>query len=84
MQIEIISKVPNYTRNLKNRSKKKIQEIMREHHYDEDFIEAVDDRFCEGFTVARDIIIEMLETRYWDQHDTEKGTNPNEAKSATK
>lgn len=75
MHIKIINKIPGYTTSLKNRSKKRIQEVMREHNYDEDFIEAIDDRFCQGFSVARDIIIEMLETQYWNQFHIEEKQN---------
>ena len=75
--IEVISQIPGYTTNLRKRSKKQIQEIMRKYHHDEDFIEAVDDRFCQGFSVARDIIIEMLETKYWKQQDDEEKTEEN-------
>ena len=66
--IKIINKIPGYAIGLEKHSKKQIQEVMRQHGFDEDFIKAVDDRFCEGFGAAREIIIEMLEAQYWDQH----------------
>lgn len=72
--IEIINKIPSYTTNLRNHSKRQIQEIMQEYHYDEDFIEAIDDNFCQGFSVARNIIIEMLEAKYWDQNNIKETT----------
>lgn len=69
--IKIINKIPNYTTSLKNQSKNQIQEIMREHGYDEDYIENIDDKFCQGFGAARDLIIEMLESEYWKQTNTD-------------
>lgn len=77
MHIEIISNIPSYTANLRKHSKKQIQEIMRKYHYDEDFIETIDDAFCQGFSVARDIIIEMLETKYWEQNDNKEKAEEN-------
>lgn len=63
--LKIISKVPNYNYGTKNSCKNKIQEIMQKHDYDKDFIDNIDEKFCEGFTTARDIIIEILEEEYW-------------------
>lgn len=62
--ILVIENVPAYTPGLAKRSKRRIQETMREYGYDEDFIEAVDDGFCQGFGAARDVIVEMLERKY--------------------
>lgn len=63
IHLEIASKIPYYFKGKKNICKKEIQEIMRKYEYDEDFIEAIDDSFCQGFGVARDIIIELLKEK---------------------
>lgn len=66
VHLEIDSKIPHYQKNKKKLSKKKIQEIMYKYGYDEDFIENIDDNFCQGFGVARDIIISLLKDKYWE------------------
>lgn len=53
-------KIPSYHKSKKKLCKKKIQEIMREYGYDEDFIKDIDDNFCQGFGVAKEIIYDFL------------------------
>lgn len=56
----ILDRVPVYRYGVKKRSKREIQEIMAEFEYDEDSIENISDDFCQGFGVAREIIMEMI------------------------
>ncbi len=63
--LTIIEKIPEYAYGTPKRSLRLIKEILTEFEYDDDFIEAVDDRFCQGFGAARDVIIEMLKRQYW-------------------
>ena len=62
--IKLVTTMPGYTTGLRKRSKKQIQKIMHEHGFDDDFIEAIDDSFCLGFSTARDIAIELLKKQY--------------------
>ncbi len=43
------------------RDNRKIQEILCEHGYDDDFIEKISFDFCYGFGVAKAIILEILD-----------------------
>lgn len=62
--IAIINKIPNWAPSIRKRQKKKIQALMHEHGFDEDFIENIDDAFCQGFDTARSVIIELLRDKY--------------------
>ncbi|MCH1972603.1 hypothetical protein MCI89_09650 [Muricomes sp. OA1] len=66
------SKIPSYTKGKKKLCKKKIQEILYKYEYDEDFIENIDDNFCQGFGVAKDIIFIFLKEEYWKQREMDK------------
>lgn len=67
VHLDINSKIPSYTESEKRLCKKKIQEIMLKYEYDEDFIKNIDDNFCQGFGVAKDIIFTFLKEEYWKQ-----------------
>ena len=58
--LKIIHKVPDYSYGEKKRSKRKIKEIMLKNEYDEDFVEETSDEFCQGFGVAKDIILKLM------------------------
>lgn len=63
--IDIIHKIPGYSQSTCKRDKQKIKEIMEEFEYDDDYIENISDDFCQGFDVAKNIIVKMLSDRYW-------------------
>lgn len=67
--IAVMNKIPNWAPSIEKRQKKKIQALMREHDFDEDFIENIDGAFCRGFDAARSIIIEMLRDEYEARQD---------------
>lgn len=61
----LIDKMPVYnSRHRKQRGIDGIKKIMRDLKYDEEDIDAVDERFCEGFETARQIATDMLRERY--------------------
>lgn len=61
----LIDKMPVYnSRHRKQRGIDDIKKIMRDLKYDEEDIDAVDERFCEGFEIARQIATDMLRERY--------------------
>ena len=60
MYLKIIHKVPSYFHSQNKMSKRKIQEIMRKNEYDEKYIENISDDFCQGFGVAKQIILELM------------------------
>ena len=66
--IAIIEQLPHWDKNHDNSCKQKIKNIMKKYKYDDDDIEAIDDRFCEGWQIARDIAIELLCERYYDNY----------------
>lgn len=70
--LEIVSRIPIYSKGQKNLCKKKIQETMEKYEYDEEFIKSIDDTFCQGFGVARDIIFDLLKEEYWKQRKIEQ------------
>lgn len=59
--LKIIHKVPSYSCAEKKTSKKKIQKIMLENEYDEEAVEKISDDFCQGFGIAKAIILELIE-----------------------
>ena len=65
IHIDIIHKIPGYRQKTSKRDKQKIKEIMEEFEYDDDYIENISDDFCQGFDVAKNIIVKMLSDRYW-------------------
>lgn len=65
IHIDIIHKIPGYMQSKRRLSMRYIRETMKEYGYDEDYIENISDDFCQGFGVAKDIIIEMLSKKYW-------------------
>lgn len=69
--LDIDSMVPYYNEGKKKSCKKKIQEIMSQYEYDEDFVKNIDDNFCQGFGVARDIIFTFLKEEYWEKSKME-------------
>ena len=72
VHLDINSKISSYTESEERLCKKKIQEIMLKYEYDEDFIKNIDDNFCQGFGVAKDIIFTFLKEEYWKQRKMEK------------
>lgn len=61
---DIIEEIPDYFCNIPKKSKRKIEELMKDYGYGEDEFYISDD-FLKGFGVARYIIIKMLYERYW-------------------
>ena len=59
IEMAIIHKLPDYSAGDKKGSKRKVKELMQKHKYDEDFIENINDDFCQGFDIAKRIIIKM-------------------------
>ena len=70
IHIDIIQKIPGYRQKTSKRDKRKIKEIMEEFEYDDDYIENISDDFCQGFDVAKNIIVKMLSDRYWGEVKT--------------
>ena len=64
IHIDIIHKIPGYRQKTSKRDGRKIKEIMEEFEYDDDYIENINDDFCQGFDVAKNIIVKMLSDRY--------------------
>lgn len=60
LYLSIIQKVPDYIRGTRKICRHHIQDIMSEFEYDEDYIESVNDDFCQGFGVAKDITVKIL------------------------
>ena len=58
--LKIIHKVPSYSYAEKNASKRKIKEFMLGCGHDEKYIEGISDEFCQGFGVAKAIILELI------------------------
>lgn len=57
---KLIHKVPSYAHGTSKVCRKKIQAIMRETEHDEDYVEEISDEFCQGFGVARGIMLELI------------------------
>ena len=55
---------------------REIKNIMREMEYDEEAIENINDDFCQGFGVAREIISDLLWRKYLEANDVSE-TNTN-------
>lgn len=66
---DILQKVPEYRYGKPKISMRDIKNIMREMEYDEDFIENINDDFCEGFGVARKIISDLVYQSYRKSND---------------
>lgn len=71
VHLEIDSMIPYYNEGKKNQARKEIQELMSKYEYDEDFVKNIDDNFCQGFGVARDIIFTFLKEEYWKKSKME-------------
>lgn len=63
--IDVINNIPTYSSSTRKGDMRKIKEIMREHEYDDDYIENVNGDFCEGWNTARNIIENVLSDKYW-------------------
>lgn len=57
---KIIHKVPSYSYAEGNTSKRKIKEFMLKCGHDEKYIEGISDDFCQGFGVAKAMILELI------------------------
>lgn len=66
IHLSILNKIPGYQKCTQKRDKKKIQEMMRQYDYDDDFIENMNEDFCLGWNAAREIMIQILSDLYWD------------------
>lgn len=60
----ILNRVPSYGYGKPKTSMREIKKIMQELEYDEDFIDNINDDFCQGFGVARNIITKLLSDRH--------------------
>jgi len=60
----IIHKVPDYTSATKKCCKRKIQEFMLKHECDDDYVEEISDDFCQGFGVAKNLILKTMKTYF--------------------
>ena len=60
MYLKIIHRIPSYSYGEKKLSKRKIKEIMLKYEHDVDYIENISDEFCQGFGVAKQIILELM------------------------
>ena len=58
--LKIIYKVPSYSYGEKTASKRKIKEFMFKCGHDEKYIEGISDDFCQGFGVAKEIILNLI------------------------
>ena len=60
--ISVIHKVPDYGYGVRKSSKRKIQEFMLENGYDldADYVESISDEFCQGFGVAKELILNIM------------------------
>lgn len=67
-----IDSIPSCNEGKKRLCRKRIQEIMSKYEYDDDFIKDIDDNFCQGFGVAKDIVFTFLKEEYWKRQKMEK------------
>lgn len=74
--LDILRKVPEYRYGKPKSSMRDIKNIMREMEYDEEAIENVNDDFCQGFGVAREIISDLLWRKYLEENNVSE-TNAN-------
>ena len=66
IHLDIMDKISSYGNGVQERSKREIQEFLLNMDYDKDFVENINDDFCEGFGTAKDIIFELLKNKYWE------------------
>lgn len=62
--VDILNKVPCYGLGEPKNSMRKIKELMNELEYDDDFIEKINDDFCKGFGISRNIIADLLSQEF--------------------
>ena len=63
--IDVMNNTPTYSSATPKRDMRRIKEIMREHEYDDDYIESINSDFCEGWNTALSIIVSVLSDKYW-------------------
>lgn len=66
VHLAILHNIPGYFRGTSKSDTRKIKEIMRKFEYDGDFIDSINDDFCVGWNVAKNIITQMLSDMYWE------------------
>lgn len=74
--LEVLHEIPEYRYGKPKSSVREIKNIMREMEYDEEAIENINDDFCQGFGVAREIISDLLWRKYLEENNVSK-TNAN-------
>lgn len=62
--LDIDARVPYYEPGCPKLTRRKIQAIMRQYECDNDVIEGINDDFCQGFGVSRNIVVKILKERY--------------------
>lgn len=65
--ILIMNNVPTYRRGCKIEDTRKILECLEKYEIDDNIINNVDEKFCIGFGIARDIIVDILSKEYWKE-----------------
>lgn len=59
----LLHRIPDFPFETPKRSKRLIQNLMREYEYDDDYIENISEDFCQGFQVAKEIILTMCKEK---------------------
>ena len=66
VHLTVLNNIPGYFKGTSKRDTRKIKEIMRKFEYDGDFVDGINDDFCVGWNVAKNIITQMLSDMYWN------------------
>ena len=73
IHVDIIHSIPKYSRRTAGRDRLKIGKMMGEFGYDVEYVENISDEFCRGWDAARDIIVQMLSNKYWEERNKPDG-----------
>ena len=65
--VRILDRLPGYCPATPKRAMRKIRELLTELEYDEDFINGINDEFCQGFGTAKEIFTRLFHDRYWEE-----------------
>lgn len=69
--------IPDYQYGKPILSMRKIKELLAKMEYDQSLIDNLDQSFCEGFGIAREIILQLLSDDYADTCRKEKHADLN-------
>ena len=67
MILTILDRVPGYRPATAKRDMRKIRERLKELEYDEEFINGINEDFCQGFGTAKEILAGLFQEQYWKE-----------------